>query len=31
VDSLAGRTPRVRAKVQIDTIICDNGTIKTIL
>ncbi|GHU16769.1 hypothetical protein FACS1894163_06730 [Spirochaetia bacterium] len=30
-DSLAGIAPRVRAKVQIDTIICDNGTIKPII
>jgi DNA-binding LacI/PurR family transcriptional regulator len=29
-DSLAGKVPKIRAKIQIDTIICDNGTIKTI-
>jgi DNA-binding LacI/PurR family transcriptional regulator/DNA-binding transcriptional regulator YhcF (GntR family) len=30
-DSLAGKPPKARAKIQIDTTFCDNGTIKNIL
>jgi DNA-binding LacI/PurR family transcriptional regulator len=30
-DSLAGKPPKARAKIQIDTTISDNGTIKNIL
>jgi DNA-binding LacI/PurR family transcriptional regulator len=31
LDSLSGKAPRARAKVQIDTSLCDNGTVKNVL